>query len=252
MHNTGRECLRSGGVSNHAPLKVDSDIKSACGKEEYSPRQLDGWIIHLCSVEMSRGVRRSRLITPLALGLVTTFPRLFICKTWRCLGFPFVDWCALCTRLNLDLQKLRSECWVCTAEDTMKSLKENLLLGPAIKSWLRMWLIRCHFAQSRTDVFAVRIPCVDYHVEVDAWRMDLSGSLWKVWEKPVQNGDSMWCWKTIFNAQVNDASFLHPIHPDLSVLCWDCNPAVNLIQPSLRPEIFPQLSIIWWICAKVF
>lgn len=79
----------------------------------------------------------------------------------------------------------------------MKSLKEDLLLGPAIKTWLQMWLIHCHFAQSWTDVFAVRIPCFDYHVEMDVWRMDLSGSLWKVWEKPVQNGDSMWCWKTI-------------------------------------------------------
>lgn len=108
MDNTGREWLRSGGVSNHAPLKADSDIKSACGKEKYSPQQLDGWIIHLCSMKMSWGVRRSWLITPLALGLVTTFPQLFICKTWRCFGFSFIDWCALCTCLNLDLQKLRS------------------------------------------------------------------------------------------------------------------------------------------------
>lgn len=104
MHNTGREWLRSGGVSNHAPLNADSDIKSACGKEKYSPQQLDGWLIHLCSMKISWGVRRSWLITPLALGLVTTFPQLFICKTWRCFGFSFVDWCALCTRLNLDLQ----------------------------------------------------------------------------------------------------------------------------------------------------
>lgn len=229
MHNTGRECLRSGGVSNHAPLKVDSDIKLVRGKEEYSPQQLDGWIIHLCSVEMSRGVRRSWLITPLALGLVTTFPRLFICKTWRCLGFPFVDWCALCTRLNLDLQKLRL--WMLSLHSWgyNEILERRLAFGASNQNLAAYVIDPLSLCTSVDRCVCSAHPIVDYHVEMDVWRMDLSGSLWKVWEKPVQNGDSMWCWKTIFNAQVNDVSFSHPIHPDFSVLCWDCNPAVNLI-----------------------
>lgn len=136
------------------------------------------------------GVRRSWLITPLALGLVTTFPQLFICKTWRCFGFSFVDWCALCTCLNLDLQKLRS--WMLSLHSwRFNEILEKRLFGLAIKTWLNMWLIHSHFAEVWTDVFAVHIPWVDkprqtsfsiLHVEIDVWRMELSGSLWKVWE----------------------------------------------------------------------
>lgn len=229
MHNTGRECLRSGGVSNHAPLKVDSDIKSACGKEEYSPQQLDGWIIHLCSVEMSRGVRRSWLITPLALGLVTTFPQLFICKTWRCLGFPFVDWCVLCTRLNLDLQKLRS--WMLS----LHSWGYNEILEG-----------RLAFGASNQNLAADVIDPLSLCTIVDRCVCSAHPMLWlscgdgcvtdgSQWESLESLGKACSEWwqhvvlKDDFNAQVNDVSFLHPIHPDFSVLCWDCNPAVNLI-----------------------
>lgn len=57
MHNTGPGWLRNGCVSNHAPLKLDGDIKSTCGKEEHSTQQLDGWIINSRSVKMSLGVK---------------------------------------------------------------------------------------------------------------------------------------------------------------------------------------------------
>lgn len=69
------------------------------------------------------------------------------------------------------------------------------------------------------------------YVEMDVWRTELGGSLWKVWESlfGMVTGCGAERWFLMHRWMMYFSRILSILLSSALVLCWDCNPSVKLI-----------------------